>query len=101
MSVHKSVTTVTASSQQVVTFGKIYTSCSFYVQSGTGSGAIKVSVRGGGGTNYLPPSPNRLTLAAGMNPYKVTDLAMDAVTLKASGTTSLSVILINAWNEAT
>lgn len=102
MSVFRAFITVTASSVQTVSFGnKFYKNVSFFVQSGTSSGAIKVAVAGGGGTNYINPSPNRIPLDAGLNPYKVTDLTMTGCQLTSSGTASTTVILVNAWDEAT
>ena len=101
MSVHTVRVSVTASSVQTVSFGKHYTNVAFYLQSGTSSGAIKVAVSGPGGDNYINPSPNRIPLDAGVNPYKVIDLAMGGCKLTSSGTASLTVLLITAWDEAT
>ena len=97
MSVVNKLIAVTASSTQTVLFGKSYKNASFMVRSGTGSGAIKLSIVGHGGDNYLKPSPNRIQLAAGMAPYKVENMLMAGIKLTSSGTAATATLLINAW----
>jgi len=90
--------TVTASSVQTVTFGRPYSSMSLMTLSGTGSGAIKLAIRGKNGQNYVPTSPNRIALAAGTAGQKVVDVVLESIQLTSSGTAADAVILINAWN---
>src|SRR5574343_802951 len=97
MSIANKLVAVTASSVQTVSFGKSYANCSFSVRSGTGSGAVKVSIVGHSGDNYLKPSPNRIQLAAGMAPYKIENVAMSGIKLQSSGTAATATILVNAW----
>lgn len=102
MSVHRETVAISASKTATIAFGnRSYTHCAFYTLSGTSSGAIKVYVKGIGGQNYLPTDPNRIDLSAGVTPYRVADLPMDAVMLISSGTASNTTIMVAAWNEAT
>lgn len=97
--VYRKLFTVTASSTQTVAFGRYYTNASFFMLSGTGSGAIKVAVKGAGGRNYVAIDPNRYDLSAGQPAQKIIDCVMDSVTLTSSGNAATVVMLVNAWNN--
>jgi len=90
--------TVSASASVTVTFGRPYTFVSFMTLSGTGSGAVKLFIRGKHGQNYVPTSPNRIALAAGTAGQKVSEVVLESIKLQSSGTAATAVILVNAWN---
>lgn len=90
--------TISASASVTVTFGRPYTMCSFMTLSGTGSGAVKLFIKGKSGKNYVPTSPNRIALAAGTAGQKVSDVVLESIKLQSSGTAATAVILVNAWN---
>ena len=101
MTVYRKHITVTASSTQTVSMGRIYTNASFWRLSGTGSGAVKVAIQGAGGrASYIKPSPNRVGLLADDPPQKFVDVTFDGLKLWCSGTTAATVImLVNAWEH--
>lgn len=99
-SIFKKIVTITASSTQTLSTGRVYGNASFWRISGTGSGAIKLMVKGGGANTpvYMRPDPNRIPLLATSAPQKLDNVLTDAFVLWASGTTAATVRLyINAW----
>ena len=100
MSIHRGSIFITASSTQTISFGNsIFEDIAFYVESGTGTGAIKVSCQGVGCNSYNNPNPNRIALASVPTPYKIVDLPMQKVVLISSATASTTHIVYNAWTR--
>ena len=92
--------TLTASNSISIGFGRFYTNAAFYLLSGTGSGAVKVSIKGAGGQNFVPVETGRYDLSAGEPAQKINDAPIWGVNLKSSGTAATVIMLINAWNPA-
>ena len=103
MPIYRKITTVTASSTQTISLANIiYSNASFWRISGTGSGAIKLAVKGAGGHEpvYVKLDPNRIALLAASPPQKMENVCFDALKLWASGTTAATVrVLVNCWNN--
>lgn len=100
MPLYRKTWTITASSTQTLSLGRIYGNASFFRISGTGSGAIKLAIKSSGGHDgvFVKPSPNRIGLLADDPPQKFVAVPFDALKFWASGTTAATVrVHINCW----